>query len=295
MAANLFPGSEAIASKGWLKAHQWLLLRRLSQTGIILLFLAGSLWGFRSADEWLIKGNLASSVILGVIPLSDPFVVLQAFMAGHMPVQSGLIGAVIVFVVYFLIGGRVYCSWVCPVNMITDLAAWLRLRLGIRSSFQFSRQTRYWMLALMLILPLITGKIVWELFNPVSVIFRGILFGMGWAWGVIIALLVFDVFVSKRGWCSHICPVGAFYSLLNYKSLVRVDAYRREQCDDCMDCFAVCPEPQVIRPALKGAEQGLDSLILQNNCTNCGRCIDVCAEDVFKFSMNIKEARKSAA
>jgi len=32
---------------------------------------------------------------------------------------------------------------------------------------------------------------------------------------------------------------------------VRVAAPNRKACDDCMDCFAVCPEPQVIRPALK--------------------------------------------
>ena len=39
------PGAEAIAVKGWLRAHKWLLLRRLSQLGILALFLAcGCLW-----------------------------------------------------------------------------------------------------------------------------------------------------------------------------------------------------------------------------------------------------------
>jgi ferredoxin-type protein NapH len=49
-----------------------------------------------------------------------------------------------------------------------------------------------------------------------------------------------------------------------------------------MDCFAVCPEPQVIRPALKAID-GTPPLILEANCTNCGRCIDVCSKDVFAF------------
>jgi ferredoxin-type protein NapH len=52
-----------------------------------------------------------------------------------------------------------------------------------------------------------------------------------------------------------------------------------------MDCFAVCPEQQVIKPALKGASKGLGPVILSGNCTNCGRCIDVCARDVFKFDV----------
>jgi ferredoxin-type protein NapH len=38
----------------------------------------------------------------------------------------------------------------------------------------------------------------------------------------------------------------------------------------------------VIRPALK-AVGGTPPLILEANCTNCGRCIDVCSKDVFAF------------
>ena len=41
------------------------------------------------------------------------------------------------------------------------------------------------------------------------------------------------------------------------------------------------PEPQVITPALKGAHRS--PLILSPNCTNCGRCIDICGREVFKF------------
>ena len=71
-------------------------------------------------------------------------------------------------------------------------------------------------------------------------------------------------------------------------SFVRVSAPKREDCDDCMDCFMVCPEKQVIKPALKGAEKGIGPVIMDKNCTNCGRCIDVCAKDVFKFSNRFK-------
>ena len=34
-------GSEAIKTKGWVKSHQWLLLRRASQLSILCLFLFG--------------------------------------------------------------------------------------------------------------------------------------------------------------------------------------------------------------------------------------------------------------
>lgn len=282
-ASTLPVGQQAIAKKGWLGAHKWLILRRLSQLSILALFLAGPLFGY-----WIVKGNMASSLTLEILPLSDPYVMLQGLMAGNVPVTEGLIGVAIVVAFYLLIGGRVYCSWVCPVNIVTDVAGWMRRKLGLKVSSQFSRSTRYWLLALTLVLPPITGAIVWELFNPVSLTFRGIIFGMGWAWMVILAVFLFDLFVSQRGWCGHLCPVGAFYSLLGKKSILRVSASQRENCDDCMDCFAVCPEPQVITQALRGADKGVSPIIYESNCTNCGRCIDVCDEDVFNFSNRFK-------
>ncbi len=272
-------GSNAIKKKGWLLAHKWLILRRVSQLLILFVFLAGPLLGV-----WIVKGNLASSLTLELLPLSDPYVMLQGMMAGNMPITQGVIGAFIVGVFYVLVGGRVYCSWVCPVNMITDLASWLRRKFGLKGSSQVSRNMRYWLLALTLILPIMTGTIVWELFNPVSLMFRGIIFGMGWAWMVLIAIFLLDVFISQRGWCSHLCPVGAFYSLLGQKSLIRIRASKREQCDDCNDCYVICPEPKVIRPALKGINNH-GPIIDESLCTNCGRCIDICDEDVFNFSM----------
>ncbi|MCG7928719.1 MAG: quinol dehydrogenase ferredoxin subunit NapH [Candidatus Thiodiazotropha lotti] len=272
-------GDDAIAAKGWMKSHKYLILRRISQLGILALFLAGPWFGL-----WIVKGNLASSLTLDILPLTDPYVLLQASLSGVVPETAAIIGVVIVLAFYLLVGGRVYCSWVCPVNLVTDLAAWLRRKLGIRSNSQFSRSTRYWMLALTLILPLlVTGGIIWELVNPVSMMFRGIVFGMGAAWVMVLGIFLFDLIVAKDGWCGHICPVGAFYNLVGSKSLVRVNALERQACNDCMECYVVCPEPQVIKPALKGEKQGATPVIISSDCTNCGRCIDICAKDVFSY------------
>ncbi|MEW7996749.1 MAG: quinol dehydrogenase ferredoxin subunit NapH [Candidatus Thiodiazotropha endolucinida] len=272
-------GDDAIAEKGWFKAHKFLILRRLSQLGILALFLTGPWLGI-----WIVKGNLASNLTLDVLPLTDPYVLLQASLSGVVPETAAIIGVVIVLVFYFLVGGRVYCSWVCPVNMVTDLAAWLRRKLGIRTTSQLSRSTRYWMLALTLILPLVvTGGIIWELVNPVSMMFRGIVFGMGAAWIMVLGIFLFDLIVAKDGWCGHICPVGAFYNLVGSKSLLRVNALERQACNDCMECYVVCPEPQVIKPALKGEKKELSPVILSSDCTNCGRCIDICAPEVFSY------------
>jgi ferredoxin-type protein NapH len=278
----LRPGAEAIAAHGWLAAHQWLILRRISQLGILLMFLLGPWFGV-----WIVKGNLNYSLTLGVLPLTDPYLLVQSMLSAHWPETLTLVGAAIVLLIYLAIGGRSYCSWVCPINPVTDLASWLRRRLAIKGGANFSRSTRYWMLGMTLVVSALTGTIAWEMLNPVSVLHRGLIYGMGLGWLLVLAVFLFDLLVMRHGWCGHLCPVGAFYSLIGKASILRVQLPERSACNDCMDCFAVCPEQQVIRHPLK-AINGAAAIILDEQCTNCGRCIDVCSKDVFAFGPRFK-------
>jgi ferredoxin-type protein NapH len=266
-------------SRGLWARNKWLMLRRTSQLFFLALFLAGPLTGI-----WIVKGTLASSLTLGILPLTDPYMLLQSLFAGMLPGVTAVTGALIVIAVYALVGGRVYCSWVCPINMVTDASHWLSARLDIPKGWQPKRSLRYWVLGMTLAASAVTGFIVWELVNPITLLHRGLLYGLGAAWAAVLAVFLFDLFVSRRGWCGHICPVGAFYGLVGSFALLRVNAVDREACDDCMDCYAVCPEPHVITPALKGARTGAGPIILSPDCSNCGRCIDVCDRVVFKFS-----------
>lgn len=281
------PGRTAVVKRGWLAAHKWLIARRAVQLGILALFLIGPWFGL-----WVVKGNLSSSLTLGVLPLTDPLLVLQSLAAGHVPVRDALIGAAIVTLFYALVGGRVFCSWVCPVNLVTDAAAWLRRRLGIKSGKTPPAALRWWLLAGVLGASAVTGSMAWEFVNPVSLLHRGLIFGAGAGLFVVAAVFVFDAFVAARGWCGHVCPMGALYAGIGAKSLVRVSAAGRARCDDCMDCFNVCPEPQVIRPALK-AVNGAPPVINFAECTNCGRCIDVCSVKVFRFTSRFDQRSES--
>lgn len=170
------------------------------------LFLLGPLAGI-----WILKGNLSSSLLLETVPLTDPLTLLQSLAAGHWPITTLWLGAAIVLAGYWLVGGG--CSALgLSVNLITDAAARLRGRLGLKGNGQFSRATRYWLLAMVLVVPAVVGVMAWELINPVSLAMRGLLFGMGAGWALLAALFLFDLFVVERGWCGHLCPVGAFYA-----------------------------------------------------------------------------------
>ncbi len=269
------------ARTGWMR-NRWLILRRISQLSILALFLCGTWTGV-----WLVKGNLSSSLTLDFLPLTDPYLLLQILATGHFVGLTAVIGALLVTTGYLLVGGRVFCAWVCPLNVVTDAAAWLRERLGIKNTVTVARNTRFWLLGMTFVISAMTGTLAWEAVNPVSMLHRGLIFGMGAGWGVILAIFLFDVFALKRGWCGHFCPVGAFYSLLGKVTPVRIAAYQREACNNCMQCFAVCPEPQIITPALRGAAKNISPIIDNNQCYNCGRCIDVCDEKVFKFKLHL--------
>lgn len=270
-------GREATLKKGWFRAHKWLIIRRFSQLSILALFLIGPWFGV-----WILKGSLNSSVLLDTVPFSDPYILLQSVFSGIVPENSAILGAFIIIAFYLVVGGRVYCSWVCPVNIVTDVSMWLRNQLNIKSSVTLSRHTRYWILAMTFVMSSIMGVLVWEFVNPVTIINRALVFGVGFAWVVVLMVFLLDTFVSRRAWCGHLCPMGAFYSLLGKVSLIRVNAVAVEKCDDCMECYAVCPEQKVITPVLRKKDRST-SLISNVNCTRCGRCIDICSTEVFRF------------
>ncbi|MDO5288945.1 MAG: quinol dehydrogenase ferredoxin subunit NapH [Pseudomonadota bacterium] len=276
--APLPVGAEAVREKGWWKAHRFLILRRLSQLSILGLFLLGPLAGM-----WIVKGNLSSSLTLDTLPLTDPFLLAQVLATRHWPEASALIGAAIVIVFYALVGGRVFCAWVCPVNMVTDSASWLRRRLNLNAGRAPRREFRLWLLGAVLLASAASGMIVWEWVNPVSMMHRAIIFGGVAAWGTVAAVFLFDLLVAPRGWCGHVCPMGAAYQLIGSKSVLRISAQHSSRCNDCADCFAVCPEPHIIPVPLKG-KQGASPVIATSECTNCARCLDVCGQNVFVFT-----------
>lgn len=280
------PGPAAVAAKGWLVVQKWLLLRRFSQAGFLALFLTGPLFGY-----WVTKGTLASSLTLDLLPLTDPLFALQSIAAGHRPEMTALAGAAIVLAFYALIGGRGYCAWVCPVNPLTDGAHWLRRRLGLGGALRLDRRLRFWLLGAIVAVAAITGTVVWEAVNPVTLLHRGLIFGtifgFGMASTIVASVVLFDLALTERGWCGHVCPVGAFYAIVGRFRLLRVAAPDRARCDQCRDCYLACPEPHVIAPALT-AQAGADGVIRGVDCTSCGRCIDVCPQDVFAFSIGGK-------
>ncbi|TKJ38499.1 quinol dehydrogenase ferredoxin subunit NapH [candidate division LCP-89 bacterium B3_LCP] len=271
-------------SRGYFYYHRFIISRRIVQLSILLLYILA-----RHTDLDILKGDLTFSELLGVIPFADPYAVLQIIATGSIPGKSLIIGGLIILLFYALIGGRVFCSWVCPMNIVTDSASALRRKLKIDQDdkpTRISRKIRYWALGLSLILSLIFGLAAFESISPVSILHRGIIYGFGYGWLVVLAIFLIDLFVLKNGFCGNLCPLGAFYAFISKFSVVRIK-HIKEKCNLCMDCRVICPEPHVLPMIGKH-----DALVLSGECNNCGRCIEVCKDDSMMFSLRTKSVNK---
>ena len=177
---------------------KFLILRRITQISILVLFILGNVYGVK-----ILSGNLSSSLLFGQIPLSDPFAVLQILLAGFSVGINAIIGAIIVFAFYALVASRAFCSWVCPVNLLTDIAYKLREKFGFKGEkiLNVSKNLRYYLLALTLILSLALSVPAFESISFVGIIQRGIIYGSVSAIGIALGIVAFDMFVLKRGIC----------------------------------------------------------------------------------------------
>jgi ferredoxin-type protein NapH len=267
-----------------IRANRYLLARRLTQVGVLALFWLGA-----HRNVGVLTGNLSGSEVFRTVPLADPYAALQILATGHALSGTLLGGAATVLLFWFLAGGRAFCAWVCPVNLVTDLAAWLRSELDLREHVRVDRSVRYWIAALALVLSAVTGLAAFEMVSPIGMLHRGLIFAPGLGLLAVAGILLLDLFVVRRGWCGSLCPLGAFYSVVGSWSLLRM-GFDRDRCDRCGDCLPVCPEPQVIRFGEMGRKGFVDS----GNCLNCARCLEVCPRDAYHFALRLDPRLQAA-
>ncbi len=261
-----------------IKNIKFLLARRVVQISLMLLYFLGNAYGFSA-----LKGTFGASLLFGVIPLSDPYTIIQVLFSGFILGADVLLGGVIIVIFYGVFAGRGFCSWVCPVNMITDLANYTRRKLsldGKEVKYKFlKRSSRYWIMSMSFVVSAILGMAAFEFFSPITIMQRGIIFGFGMGFFVLVGIFLFDLFGVKNGWCGHLCPLGAFYSIAGSKSLIAIK-HNVENCTKCMECKVVCPESDVLSIISKNS-----GYITDMECTNCGRCVDVCNDEALHFGI----------
>ncbi|HJA41149.1 MAG TPA: quinol dehydrogenase ferredoxin subunit NapH [Firmicutes bacterium] len=260
------------------KLPKWTIVRRIVQFAVLLLFLTPFLAEIEGENFFF--GTLSSSEILGIM-LTDPFGALQIIFASKTVHTVLLIGAVTIFAFYFLIRGRVFCGWVCPVNLILEFCNRLRKLFKIKKRYdvKVNRYTKIWIALIILALSFASSLPVYEMFNPIGTVMKGIIFATGLGVWSFIAIVIAEVFFATRIWCRSLCPIGGFYQVVGKAGNfhVKID---HDKCIHCNHCKQVClADSEILVPVV---DQGA-IYVTAGDCMLCGKCVDHCNDNALRI------------
>ncbi len=277
------------------KSRRWTVVRHTVQAFFLLLFCLPLLvagWGLLGlhdvgdaamptpADE-AFYGSLASSNVAGV-NLLDPFAALQIGAASKSFALTWGVAALVVAVVYAVIGGRAFCGWVCPVNLILEGTDWLRRKTRVPVAERtVPRHAKVWVALAVLVVSAAVSLPVFEALSPVAAVNRGILFGATAGVVTLVAVVLVEFFWSHRVWCRALCPLGGFYEVLGKGGVVTV-SIDHDACTRCGACQKACLADPVI---LEDAVDGRDAIVRAGDCMVCGACVDVCPHGALRLSV----------
>lgn len=245
-------------------------------------------------DIQILEGTLSGSRLLG-FHLIDVYTTMEVFLATHHLPINMIIGTTTIIIVYLLIGGRTYCSWVCPYGLISEIGEKLHVALVEKKIIKertFDHRVRHIFWAIFLILAFTSGFLVFELINVVGILSRFIAYGWSVALSWVLAVFLIEVFFARRAWCKYLCPIGTTYGYLGIAGATRVEW--NDNCDHCMVCHDVCFENQVLELTKakydkERQEKNIKTQIVTGtDCTLCGRCIDVCHSDALSYTFRLK-------
>lgn len=137
-------------------------------------------------------------------------------------------------------GDPFFCKYICPQGVLEGAIPLAAVNEGIRSALG----------------PLFNRKLI-----------------------ILIVVVVLSV-LFYRPFCKWICPLGAFYALMNKVSLlgIKVDEHK---CVSCGKCARVCKMDVDVTKTPNHTE-----------CIRCGKCIASCPTDAIKFNYGFEMPKK---
>jgi ferredoxin-type protein NapH len=247
---------------------RWTRFRRLSQLLFVAFFIALPFANRHGVVEVL--GTLAS-LDLGPLSLVDPAVGLSSILASGT-IRAAFLGGLVLPVVLALALGPVFCSWVCPWGLLSEMIDKMLRRQPRRiptwlGGLRWGTLAAFLGLSAVLGLPLVTTLSAPRLITalPLEMIFLGAA-SIGTV-SLLAFLLILEFVLPRRLWCRALCPVGSVQKLLRTPWTLRVN-WRSATCD-----------PKIEQ--LKGRRVclwNLDPRFLDSysGCTNCGACVESC-------------------
>ncbi len=187
--------------------------------------------------------------------------------------------------------GRVICGFLCPFGWFQELLHKIPTKKFSTKKLKPLTYLKYVVLLVMVVLlpVLVTNQLgmgdpffckylcpqgVLEGAIPLSLANAGIRAALGslfrWKFIVLLTVIVLSI-VFYRPFCKWLCPLGAFYALLNKVSLFQMQV-DQSKCVSCGKCAKVCKMDVDVTKSPNHTE-----------CIRCGMCIRACPTDAVSF------------
>ncbi len=193
--------------------------------------------------------------------------------------------------------GRFVCGFLCPFGLLQGLIHKIPFKKFSTKKLHILTYSKYIVLVLMVFtLPaVVTNELgmgnpffckylcpqgVIEGAIPLALANESIRGALGtlftWKLGILLAV-VFASLVWYRPFCKWLCPLGAFYAVMNKFTLLgmKVDG---DKCVSCGKCAKSCPMDVDITKNTNSAE-----------CIRCGKCVTACPTEAIKYRYGIGE------
>lgn len=227
-----------------------------------------------------ISGSLFALDILGV-SFADPVATTQVLAAGEVPGVRLLVGAVCSLALALALG-RVFCSWICPYGLLSEMGQKLRHRqiacvpehnifivktlilsigLAVTSLLGFSVLGLTSLPGELSLVPVLVwqGSDMWFLLGALA---------------LPLVVLALEILSGRRLWCRYVCPQSVLLGIAAKSLPPAMPGLRiRWQAELCsckgeFPCRAICS--LALNPRSRGGPERRD-------CTQCGDCLKVCA------------------
>lgn len=220
-----------------------------------------------AAIPWLSTASLHA-----VCPFGGVVSIYQVFSNGTFTKKIHESSFVLMGIVFFLAiaFGPVFCGWICPMGSIQEWTGKLGKKIFGKTYNGFIpakvdrwlRYLRYLVLAWVIYMTAVTGKLSFEAYDPYAALFSFWTSEVSIT-GLVILLVVLalSLFV-ERPFCKYACPYGA---VLGVSNLFRVFAIKRNPatCIDCKACDKSCP----MNINVSGA-----GTVRDHQCISCLQC-----------------------
>lgn len=183
-------------------------------------------------------------------------------------------------IILTLIFGRLYCSLLCPLGIIQEIAGNLFFRGRRKNKYTKNYPIKYFILAVTIGFLVGGSSIALRYVEPYTYFGSAFTLSIVGLSAIIVILIL--TFLKNRFFCTNICPAGTILGLMAKFSINKI-YIDKDFCLSYGKCEKICPS---------GCINSQEKTIDNETCIKCLKCLDLCPKNGIKYGRKPKELIK---